>query len=191
MAWGAYGQLFIGDTAPDGDPVREGSLWVDVSVAENPALKVCIDTSPSYVWVRTQETVYSFVADLSAGTWTNQPAGATDFRGFTHVKRPVYLAGMTQAQLRRFIDTGGAGFAGSDIYVEYNTDLTGAGGSWDSLAASGAVDVTIDAAGGAFGSWVTIASGAKATAGVLLRLRGKDGNATVDPIFGPVDLAVR
>lgn len=44
MAVSAWGQVFIQATAPAEDPVRVGSLWIDIS--GTPTLKVCTGIAP-------------------------------------------------------------------------------------------------------------------------------------------------
>ena len=50
MAVKAWGQVFIGTSAPQEDPVQVGSLWIDTT---GNLLKRCTSTSP-YTWVSTE-----------------------------------------------------------------------------------------------------------------------------------------
>lgn len=118
-------------------------------------------------------------------TWTDMPAAVVEFPGVGNRARTVaVLTAVTQARLVATMNVAGA--AGAELRVQYSTD---SGGAWNYLDGATGPSVTIDATGLRVGSWVALASGAKAD--VWLRVVGAGGDNAVDPQFGNVSLQVR
>lgn len=118
----------------------------------------------------------AYLADGSPQTWTNMPAAATPFRGFTHNVLRVDLTEIDDVRLVTYMDVT-AGIVGSFLFVQYTLDLTGAAG-WTTIA----TNCDISAVGGRASAWVAVPAAARAE--VLVRLMGQGGDAVRDPIFG-------
>lgn len=111
-----------------------------------------------------------FITPFALGmTWTNMPATDTEGPGIYRVK--VDLSLYTQVRWGVRVNTAGA--AGADLRVQYSTNES----SWANLAA----EIDIGSTGTKVTAWEALPAGAQAD--VFLRLMGKEGNGTADPVF--------
>ncbi len=125
-----------------------------------------------------------------AVTWTDQPAGITEFLGNATRRAYAVLPNAVDFRLYCTVVTASAA-AGAVLYPQFSTDN---GGTWADLQSGGTttagqVDLTVT--GSRVTGWLAIAAGAKIDP-VLLRMVGKTGGtATGDPGFGSFGLIVR
>ncbi len=125
-----------------------------------------------------------------AVTWTDQPAGVTEFLG--NVSRRAYAVLPSGVDFRFYcIVMTASAAAGAVLYPQFSTD---AGGTWADLQSGGtttAGQIDLTTTGSKVTGWIALAAGAK-TDPVLLRTVGKTGGtATGDPQFGGFGLIVR
>ena len=132
----------------------------------------------------TAHVIFTIAATGGIDVWTNQPSATTEFPGSTARRVQADLQRATEGRLS--VNMGVAGASGSTLAAQYSTD---GGSTWAYLDGSAGPTVAISAVDNAVGSWVNLASGAKAD--VLLRLVGAGGNATADPSFRRVCLETR
>jgi hypothetical protein len=114
-------------------------------------------------------------------TWTDQPAGVTEFLGLNDRRRRFDGTRFTQARLIANVEVVGA--TGAKLRAEFATTDGGAYGALDGATGP---EVLIDAAGTIVSAWVNLASGAKAD--VFLRIIGVGGDGAADPQIGLVAL---
>ncbi len=121
--------------------------------------------------------------NTSGITWTDQPAGVTEFIGNTTRRHYAVLSNAVDFRFYITVTTASAA-AGAVLYPQFSLDN---GGTWADLEFGGtttAGQVVLTATGTRVTGWVPIATGAKADP-VLLRAAGKTGGtATGDPAFG-------
>lgn len=121
---------------------------------------------------------------LRAGqdVWTNMGAAAAEYLDSTNRRVVADLADFSLAQL--FVGVHVAGATGATLKAQYNTDLSGAGGSWVDLTAAQAIGTT----GWKVGAIGTIPAGGRGK--VLIRLVGTSGDGAADPLITYVGLYV-
>jgi hypothetical protein len=110
--------------------------------------------------------------------WTNMPAAATELLGVVYYRKVVDLTDCTEFRITA--DLFVAGVAGSDLHLEYTTDITGATG-WTDAGTQATQEIDIGSTGYRTGTWTSLDASARAS--VLLRFIGTSGNATADPFI--------
>ena len=109
-------------------------------------------------------------------TWSNMPAATTELFGNTSRRIKIDLTYATHYRI--VVDQVTAGVAGADFNLQYSSDnVTYAAAD---TAAAGEVDVGTGT-GLKIGAWADVVSGVQND--VYLRIVGKQGNGTADPVF--------
>lgn len=116
------------------------------------------------------------LSERPARTWTNQPAGPTEFT--VPIRSRMDLSSATDLRLNFETTTLGVTAA---LRVDYSTNGT----TWTTTGAQ----VSIGAVGLKTGSWVALPAGAKAD--VWLRIVAVGGNAVEDPVTRNHEVQVR
>ncbi len=123
-------------------------------------------------------------------TWTNQPAGVTEFIGNESRRAVAILTDAADFRMYATVLTASAA-AGAVLFPQFSVD---GGATWADLQSGGtttAGQIDCTAATTQTTGWNTIAAGAKADP-VMLRIAGKTGGtATGDPQFGGFGLVFR
>lgn len=116
--------------------------------------------------------------------WTNMPAAVTELLGsaFNRIRYDLTAA----TQYRIIVNQAVAGFAGSDINLQYSTDNTTYFAA--DTAAAGELDVGTGT-GVKTGAWTNLVAGAKSNA--FLRIVGKQGDGVADPAFRQINVQFR
>lgn len=116
----------------------------------------------------------------SALAWTAMPAALTEFLGSANGRKRKDLSGITHYRIH--VTQSVAGAAGADLNLQYSIN---AGSTWNACDTAGAGECAIGTGTGPKnGAWAALVDGAKQD--VLLRLVGKDGNASAAPAFRQV-----
>jgi hypothetical protein len=125
------------------------------------------------------------ITDAASMSLTNPPSTAQEWQNGTRNRVRVDLTNATQMRISVNVQAT-AGFAGSQLRVQYSTDLS----TWNYVdGASGPAVATDVATTTVAGSWVNIVVGAKAD--VYLRVVSFGGDGIVDPSFGNVVVQVK
>ncbi len=123
-------------------------------------------------------------------TWTDQPAGVTEFIGNTTRRHYAVLVDDSEYRFYCNVTTASAA-AGAVLFLQYSLDN---GGTWADLQSGGtttAGQIDLTTTGSKVTGWIPLAAGAKADP-VLIRAAGKTGGtATGDPAFGSFGLILR
>lgn len=130
-------------------------------------------------------TEEAFLVSPSANVvWTNMPAALTELLGNATGRRKVDLSGALQYRVIAYQQV--AGFAGSDLNVEYSSNNS----TFATLGTSSSGELDVGTGTGLkVGAWTDIASGAKIDA--WLRIVGKDGDGVVDPAFRYIAVQIK
>lgn len=179
MGISAWGQVFIGPTAPAESPVQIGSLWIDTTAN---LLKRCTSILP-YTWISvegggggTLPTPIAVTLMEDAVTLTNFPAAKATW---SESRTKLDLTNATNVRVI-CMRTSGAGATNGEIRVEYSTDEA----TWIDLAV-----VNINALGCQVGAWTAVPAGAKAD--IFVQTYRINGDGVADPVIGLVTLQIK
>jgi hypothetical protein len=167
---GAKQDVWLQIYAYGGDGVVDPA-WrqIEIEIKYNSSI---VDGSASDVVYKT-EVIHAH--PTSNTVWTNMPAALTEFIASALTsRRKVDLRNVTHYRI--ICNQGVAGFAGSDLNLQYS--LNGSTFAAADTANAGELDVGTGT-GAKQGAWAALADGAKTD--VWIRLVGKDGDGIVDP----------
>jgi len=116
------------------------------------------------------------------------PAAVTEIFGTTENRQYAWLEHATEALIAVFLDV--AASASAEHRFQYTTDLTGAGG-WAYLDGAAGPAAALSATGLRKSTWVSIASAARAAAGVLLRVVEINGDGSTVYAVASIKLLVK
>ena len=130
--------------------------------------------------------VVSFVDDVTAAAWTNQPSSLTELLGTTTNRTKYDLTNVTQARIVVNLSAVSAS-SGAELRVQYSTDQS----TWNYLdgGTGPSVNVGSGSAGLKVSSFVNLVVGAKAD--VYLRVVGVANNSSGDPAFTRVEAQIK
>jgi len=118
-------------------------------------------------------------------TWSNMPSALTELMGSgrLYYRTKADLSHATKARIVVRVTTAGAnGFPPASLAGQYSLNES----TWYYLDGSSGPYVSIGSTGTIVSSWITLTGNAQDD--VYLRIVGKDGNGTADPVFGLITL---